>query len=82
MKTTELIKSLQQIVEYYGDKDLRFTVKDSFSKFGSEANMDFIFEKNGDKITDYGGYTITENQLSIKISIKNENGKKPKITFR
>ena len=82
MKATELISKLQGIVDYYGDKEVRLTVRDNYSVYGEEAEINLIFKSDGKRVVDYGGYCINGNQLTIKSSLKQNYGKKPKITFR
>jgi hypothetical protein len=82
MKISELIKKLQHIVNTKGDKDLYFTVKDSYSIYGEEMQLSLKVGETTGLPSDFEGFTINGDRITIKFSLSNYDNKKSKITFR
>lgn len=83
MKLTELIKKLQHILDTKGDKDLYFTVKDYFTVYDEEMNLNLKVGNETGMPSDFEGYTINGNGMTIKFTLnENFDSKKPEVIFR
>jgi hypothetical protein len=73
MKISELIKELELVAEKHGDVDMRFSISDYYSTYGTEAIL----------IKALGCMNKDMNWYTLRLSLRNdEDGKHPKITFR
>jgi|GEM_PF-5851149 len=79
MKTSELKKVLETLIEKHGDQEIRIDVRDYFSKYGSYATIDV--DTTGHIW--HGIFCPTENEVRLDVHLEdNIDGKHPKITFR
>ena len=79
MKISELIKKLETIKENHGDNNLRFTVKDFYSKYGEEMDTHLSVGENGY----WSGLTSVDSTTTLMFYLlEGFDEKKPKITFR
>ena len=82
MKTSQLIKKLQSLMENHGDNELEFYVNDYYSRYGNEMVTDLKCGENSDMPSDWSGVSSNGNRTMISFHLKNKEGMKPKITFR
>lgn len=83
MKTSELIKKLQDIIEQHGDNDLRFTAHDYFTSYGREITTNL--KTDCQRRTMNEGYVTNSDTKTTTIQFwvsTDMDGKKPKIIFR
>jgi hypothetical protein len=72
MKISELIKELELVAEKHGDIDMRFSISDYYSQYGSEAVW----------IKGLGYMNKDANWYTFNLSLKDYDDKHPKVTFR
>lgn len=81
MKLSDLIKKLEILKEKNGDNELNFNVVDSYNRYGEPAEMFLIVGDEGNE-RDWSGVITVGNGTNIKLYLKEQSGKRPKITFR
>jgi len=81
MKVSDLIKKLEILKEKHGDNELNFNVVDSYNRYGEAAEMMLIVGDEGSEM-DWSGVNTVGNGTNIKLYLKDQSGKRPKITFR
>ena len=83
MKLSELIKKLESLKEKHGDNELRFTVRDYYSRYGEDMITTLRAGENTGLPSDWEGVATNGGQTTIQFHLtENSEGKKPKITFR
>jgi len=76
MKISELIEKLQALQERTStEHEVRFTVKDHYTKYGHDMDLYINFEH-------WYGYAINEDAITLNGFSLKENYGKPKVTFR
>jgi len=81
MKISDLIRKLEILKAKHGDNDLHFNVVDGFDLYGEPAEM-LLRVGDEDDILDWFGVNTVDNETRIKLYLKKQNNKRPKITFR
>ena len=83
MRISELIKKLESLKDKHGDNELRFTVKDYYSRYGEEMITTLRAGENTGLPSDWEGVFTHKGQTTIHFHLtENSEGEKPKITFR
>ena len=78
MKISQLIKKLETIKEKHGDNELRFFVKDYYSVYGKQMSNHLSVGEDGL----WSGVTSANGSTTLDFHLMEDDGKKPKITFR
>lgn len=83
MKTTELITKLQSLVKKHGDKELRFTVSDHYSRHGNKMYTMLSCGENTGLPSDWQDVFTNDKITTISFHLEKDiDGKSPKVTFR
>ena len=81
MKISDLIRKLESLKEKHGDNELRFTVRDFYSKYSEEMTTRLKTGESGP--FDWEDVATNGNRTTIHFRLsENMEGKKPKIIFR
>ena len=83
MKTSELIKKLESLVEKHGDHELLFTVKDYYSIYGEQMHINLRCGETTDKPSDWNDVLTTAGYTTLRFHLSSGfGGTHPKITYR
>jgi len=85
MKTSELIKKLQILLEKHGDNELEFKIKDYFMNgrdLGNDCSFDLRVGDTTGFPTDWNAVSSHSGFTFFSLRLKDQDGKKPKIMYR